>query len=212
MPWTCTSAPLRQHAQTALSITRHWRTSSRPAFTRRVASRRSRISIWETHGEAISDGEPTERCGSSNSSIRRLRQEERAPGPTGTIEAPVEQLDLATVIEVSQALSGEMVLEKLIDRLMRAAIEHAGAERGLLITPQSDELQIEAEATTRGQDVIVQLPDGAADRVRVAGVTHSLCNAHARKCDSRRCLARKIRLRPIPTSFSAAPVPFCACL
>src|SRR6516165_7437146 len=58
----------------------------------------------------------------------RLRQDERAPRPTGTIEAPIEQLDLATVIEVSQALSGEMALEKLIDKLMRAAIEQAGAE------------------------------------------------------------------------------------
>src|SRR5262249_24532294 len=66
-----------------------------------------------------------------------LRQDERAPGPTGTIEASVEQLDLATVMKVSQAVSGEMVLEKLIDRLMRAAIEHAGAERGLLITPRN---------------------------------------------------------------------------
>jgi PAS domain S-box-containing protein len=90
-----------------------------------------------------------------------LRHDQRPPGPTGTIEAPVEQLDLATVIEVSQAISGEMVLEKLIDRLMRAAIEHAGAERGLLISPRSEELQIGAEATTRGDDVIVQLRDGA---------------------------------------------------
>jgi hypothetical protein len=31
---------------------------------------------------------------------------------------------------VTRSVSGEMVLEKLIDRLMRAAIEHAGAERG----------------------------------------------------------------------------------
>jgi PAS domain S-box-containing protein len=91
----------------------------------------------------------------------RLRQDERALGPTGTIEAPVEQLDLATVIEVSQALSGEMVLEKLIDRLMRAAIKHAGAERGLLITPRSEGLHIDAEAITRGEAVIVQLRDGA---------------------------------------------------
>src|SRR5258707_10494520 len=35
--------------------------------------------------------------------------------PTSTIGAPVEHLDLATVIKVSQAVSGEMVLEKLID-------------------------------------------------------------------------------------------------
>jgi PAS domain S-box-containing protein len=85
----------------------------------------------------------------------RLRQDEHAPGPTGTIEAPVGHLDLATVIEVSQALAGEIVLEKLIDRLMRAAIEYAGAERGLLVSSQSEELQIEAEATACGEDVAV---------------------------------------------------------
>jgi hypothetical protein len=64
-----------------------------------------------------------------------LREEEPAPGPTSTIGAPVEHLDLATVIKVSQAVSGEIVLEKLIDTLVRTAIEHAGAERGLLIFP-----------------------------------------------------------------------------
>ena len=65
------------------------------------------------------------------------------------------------MIKVSQAVSGEMVMEKLIDRLMRAAIEHAGAERGLLIVPQGDELHTQAVATTSGEDVSVQLPDGA---------------------------------------------------
>src|SRR5246500_4317778 len=64
-------------------------------------------------------------------------------------------------IKVSQAVAGELVLEKLIDRLMRTAIEHAGAERGLLIVPRGDELQIEAEATTTGADVTVHLADGA---------------------------------------------------
>ena len=92
----------------------------------------------------------------------RLRREERAPGPAGTIEAPVEQLDLATVIKVSQALSGEMVLEKLIDKLLRAALEHAGAERGLLIVPQGDELQVQAEAVARGENVKVHLRDGSS--------------------------------------------------
>jgi PAS domain S-box-containing protein len=75
--------------------------------------------------------------------------------PTSTILAPAELLDLATVIKVSQAVSGEMILEKLIDRVMRAAIEHAGAERGLLILLRDDELRIEAEATTSGDTVIV---------------------------------------------------------
>jgi PAS domain S-box-containing protein len=87
-----------------------------------------------------------------------LAMEEREPRPTSTIGAPVEHLDLATVLKVSQAVSGEIVvLEKLIDMLLRTAVEHAGAERGLLILPQGAELQIHAEATTRGDAVTITL-------------------------------------------------------
>ena len=79
----------------------------------------------------------------------QLRRERPVTSATSTIATSVEHLDLATVIKVSQAVSGEMVLEKLIDRLMRAAIEQAGAERGLLIVQQqpSDEIRTKAEAT-----------------------------------------------------------------
>ncbi|HUO00248.1 MAG TPA: AAA family ATPase, partial [Bradyrhizobium sp.] len=92
----------------------------------------------------------------------QLRQHGRGPSPSGTIEAPVEQLDLATVIKMSQAVSGEMVLEKLIDRLMRAAIEHAGAERALMISPHDKGFQIEAEAITRGGEINVQVRERGA--------------------------------------------------
>jgi PAS domain S-box-containing protein len=84
-----------------------------------------------------------------------LTKERLKSTPRSTILAPAELLNLATVIKVSQATSGEMVLEKLINRVMRAAIEHAGAERGLLILPRGDELQLEAEITTSGNDVSV---------------------------------------------------------
>ena len=83
------------------------------------------------------------------------------PGPTSTIGASVEHLDLATVIKVSQAVSGEIVLEKLIDTLMCTAIEHAGAERGLLILPRGVEQRIEAEATTSGDTIIVRLREAS---------------------------------------------------
>jgi PAS domain S-box-containing protein len=84
-----------------------------------------------------------------------------APRADRMLSAPVEQLDLATVIRVSQAVSGEIVLEKLIDTIMRTAIEHAGAERGLLIVPRGAEPRIEAEATTAGEAVEVRLRDEA---------------------------------------------------
>jgi GAF domain-containing protein len=52
-----------------------------------------------------------------------------------------------------------MVLEKLIDTLMRTAIEQAGAERGLLILSRGAEPRIEAEATTSSDTVLVELRD-----------------------------------------------------
>jgi GAF domain-containing protein len=58
-------------------------------------------------------------------------------------------------------VSGEIVLEKLIDTLMRTAIEHAGAERGLLILPRGDEQRIEAEATTNGNTIVVRLREAS---------------------------------------------------
>ena len=87
----------------------------------------------------------------------RLRQQGSIAGSTSTIGTSVEQLDLATVIKVLQAVSSEMVLEKLIDGLMRAALEHAGAERALLVSSRQGELQIEAEASTAEGDVLVNL-------------------------------------------------------
>ena len=80
-----------------------------------------------------------------------LSEEEPAPDSRGTIGAPVEQLELATVLKVSQAVSGEIVLDKLVETLLRTAIEHAGAERGLLLVPRGGELLIQAEATHQRQ-------------------------------------------------------------
>ena len=61
------------------------------------------------------------------------------------------------MIKVSEAVSGEIVLEKLIDTLMRTAIEHAGAERGLLILPRGEDYRIDAEVTTSSDHVNVVL-------------------------------------------------------
>jgi hypothetical protein len=91
-----------------------------------------------------------------------------APVPasaTATIGAPVERLDVGTVLKAAQAVSGEIVLGELIKTLLRIAVEHAGAERGLLILFQGDEPRIAAEAMTgRGQVEVTlrqtaELPD-----------------------------------------------------
>src|SRR3981189_2025530 len=88
-----------------------------------------------------------------------------APVPasaTTTIGAPVERLDVGTVLKAAQAVSGEIVLDELIKTLLRIAVEHAGAERGLLILFPSDEPRIAAEATTGRGQVEITLRQTAA--------------------------------------------------
>ncbi|MET1068519.1 MAG: AAA family ATPase [Pseudomonas prosekii] len=116
----------------------------------------------------------------SNGKVRQLeakypslRPEEHPPGPMTTMATPVEHLDLATVLKVSQAVSGEIVLEKLIDTVMRTAIELAGAERGLLILSKGAEHRIAAnlsagDSTTQLRDAPVSmalLPESVLNHV-----------------------------------------------
>ena len=80
-----------------------------------------------------------------------------AHGPTANIGSSVQPLDLATVVKASQAVSSEIVLSKLIERLMTIALENAGADRGLLILPTEDDHLIQAEAKAAGDQIEVVL-------------------------------------------------------
>jgi PAS domain S-box-containing protein len=92
-----------------------------------------------------------------------LISDEPAPGATTTMATPVEHLDLATVLKVSQAASGEIVLEKLIERVMRTAIEQAGAERGVLILADRGTHRVVAQATAEDDVTQLQLQDVPLD-------------------------------------------------
>ncbi|MEK8019740.1 MAG: AAA family ATPase, partial [Candidatus Parabeggiatoa sp.] len=57
-----------------------------------------------------------------------------------------DALDLAAVMKASQAISGEMVLDKLLANLMNVVIETAGAQKGFLILKNAEgDWVIEAE-------------------------------------------------------------------
>jgi PAS domain S-box-containing protein len=88
-----------------------------------------------------------------------LRAEASTFGPATTIATPIEQLDLATVLKVSQAVSGEIVLEKLIDMVMSTAVEQAGAERGLMVRTDGSHHRIVAEATAGNDSPQLRLRD-----------------------------------------------------
>jgi len=69
-------------------------------------------------------------------------------GPRATIGS-IQQLDVASIVKASQALSSEIELPKLIERLMTIAIENGGADRGLLILPAEHDHLIQAEQRRR---------------------------------------------------------------
>jgi predicted ATPase/signal transduction histidine kinase len=96
--------------------------------------------------------------------VRQLEQlqpqlrEDPVPAPaTGMLDAAVAQMDLGAVVKASHAISGEIVLGRLIETLMTIVLEHAGAERGLLILLSGKTLQIEAEAGTDRKTVEVRV-------------------------------------------------------
>ncbi|MBL8112836.1 MAG: response regulator [Acidobacteria bacterium] len=71
-----------------------------------------------------------------------------------TIQAATASLDLETVLKASQAISGEVVLGRLLETMIGILIENAGAERGLILlergTGAESRLEIAAESTTGG--------------------------------------------------------------
>lgn len=56
-----------------------------------------------------------------------------------------QAFDISSVIHASQAISDEIVLERLIERLMQLTLQNAGAQRAILILRRQQELLLEAE-------------------------------------------------------------------
>jgi len=155
--------PSNQHARIDSSKTRRSPTRSLRGSTPGVASRLSRELTSETRATAIFTGALWGALGKVRQIDQdyRLPHEERSLSAAATIETPVDQLDLGAVMKVAQAVSGEIMLEQLVRTLIVIAVEHAGAERGLLILPYGEEYRIAAEATTGQNQVEVQLQQAA---------------------------------------------------
>jgi len=59
---------------------------------------------------------------------------------TATAGSNSSMLDMLSVMKASQAISGELVLEKLFANLMKILMENAGARRGFLLLKKADKL------------------------------------------------------------------------
>ncbi|MFS2156842.1 AAA family ATPase [Pseudomonas sp. Pseusp122] len=78
-----------------------------------------------------------------------------------------QYLDLVSVIKASQALSREIVLDRLIELLVANTLVHAGASRGLLILIDKGVPIIVATGQARESGVIVELANSSLDSARL---------------------------------------------
>ena len=108
-----------------------------------------------------------------------LLDERGSSAPDATVSATVEQLDVGTVVKASQAVSSEIELGKLIETLMGISLEHAGAERGLLILFRGSEPRVAAEATTGLGKIEVTLRDSTVTPTQlIESVLHTALRTH----------------------------------
>jgi predicted ATPase/signal transduction histidine kinase/CheY-like chemotaxis protein len=142
-----------------------------------------------------------------NESYPHLRGELAASVPPSTTGASLEQMDLATVVKLSQAVSGEIVLERLVDTLLRTTLEYAGAQRGLLFVQHAGVQRLEAEASTGGEAISVsfrqasmaaaQLPDSVLHYVIRTQESVILDDASAQGAFSADDYIRRNRIRSV---------------
>lgn len=79
----------------------------------------------------------------------------RALAPSATYAVRAEQLDALSVVKAMQAISGEIVLDKLLGTLVRVLLEQAGAQKAYVILHRDDRLSIEAEAILDAKGAVV---------------------------------------------------------
>jgi len=100
---------------------------------------------------------------------------------TDTGETASSILDLASVLKASQAISGEIMLDRLLEKLMKIVIENAGAQRGYLVLEEEGRWVVEAEARVEAKaEAEIKALQSAPVLTQVGNLSHAIINYVAR--------------------------------
>jgi PAS domain S-box-containing protein len=129
-----------------------------------------------------------------------------------TTSALGSAIDAATVMKAAQAIAREVDLDRLLDRLMRVALENAGAERGHLVLEQDDEPAVRVvgtlervEVRAEGAELLAHATDLPVPLVQyVRRTRESVVVADA--CRDARCADDPYIVRERPRSALCTPV------
>jgi predicted ATPase/class 3 adenylate cyclase len=82
----------------------------------------------------------------------------KEPGTvTSSSRSIATDLDLNTIMKAAQTISGEVVLGRLLEKLLRIVIENAGAQRGVLLLSRNGEYRIEAVGSVVPDEILVMM-------------------------------------------------------
>ncbi len=90
------------------------------------------------------------------------RRELTVTTSSSSVGTKADVLDLATIIKASQALAGEIVLDKFLDKLLKVLMENAGAQTSCLVLETDGILTLKATGTVE-QDKITLWPSTSID-------------------------------------------------
>jgi len=121
-------------------IARGWTTAARA----HLGNARSCFARWGAHGKVRQ----------LDARMPRLREESTARAAAMPDDGA--HLDLLSVTKASQAISGQIVLDELVDTLMHIMLESAGAQTGHLLLVHNEDLVHAAEANVEQQTIDVQ--------------------------------------------------------
>ncbi|MCE9672649.1 trifunctional serine/threonine-protein kinase/ATP-binding protein/sensor histidine kinase [Myxococcus stipitatus] len=97
---------------------------------------------------------------------------ERAVTPTGD-DFRGASLDLLSILKAAQTLSGEVALERLLEKLMAVCLEVAGAQRGALVLEEQRRLVLEAVGAVGEPVSRVHLPLAGSEHVPESLIGHA---------------------------------------
>jgi signal transduction histidine kinase len=88
--------------------------------------------------------------------LQQLERDHAGAGPTNPgLVGQIGNLDVTTIVEMSRAISGEIDLDRMVERLVALGTNHAAATRGLLVLPGARGFRIEAEARSGAEPSVL---------------------------------------------------------
>lgn len=84
-----------------------------------------------------------------------------AHGGSRSVRCEGQRFDPATIVRIAQALSEEILLDRVIDRLMESMLVQSGAQYGCLVLLHDGVPEVRAVARSAGPDILVELKTAA---------------------------------------------------